>query len=104
MTNCEVNSLMHLSVRFSNEAGMKSFLDFLYEKSQAGVSFTGLLEAMENEVTVVTAIHNIKSNAKARANHTHPIKFQSLQTKACTKGVYSEKQREKSTLGNPNNA
>ena len=58
---------MHLSVRFSNEAGMKSFLDFLYEKSQAGVSFTGLLEAMENEVTVVTAIHNIKSN---KGSHT----------------------------------
>lgn len=67
MTNREVNSLMHLSVRFSNEAGMKSFLDFLYEKSQAGVSFTGLLEAMENEVTVVTAIHNIKSN---KGSHT----------------------------------
>lgn len=53
---------MHLNVRFSNETGLKEFQDLLYAKSGQGVSFTGLLEAMVNEVTIVTAIHNIKSN------------------------------------------
>ncbi len=41
---------------------MKQFQDLLYEKSGQGVCFTGLLEAMANEVTIVTAVHNIKSN------------------------------------------
>ncbi|MGL6201563.1 MAG: group II intron reverse transcriptase/maturase [Lachnospiraceae bacterium] len=53
---------MHLNVRFSTEAELKQILDFLYEKSGEGVAFTGLVEAMTNEVTIVTAIHNIKSN------------------------------------------
>lgn len=53
---------MHLSVRFSSETDLKRFQDILYEKSGQGVSFTGLLEAMANEVTIVTAVHNIKSN------------------------------------------
>lgn len=56
------DSLVHLNVRFSNETGLKGFQDLLYAKSGQGVSFTGLLEAMVNEVTIVTAIHNIKSN------------------------------------------
>jgi len=54
--------LVHLNVRFSTEAELKQTLDFLYEKSGEGVAFTGLVEAMTNEVTIVTAIHNIKSN------------------------------------------
>ncbi|MBR1444089.1 MAG: group II intron reverse transcriptase/maturase, partial [Firmicutes bacterium] len=53
---------MHLSVGFSNETELKQTLDFLFKKSQAGISFTGLVEAMSSEVTIVTAIHNIKSN------------------------------------------
>lgn len=53
---------MHLSVRFSTEKELKQFQDLLYEKSGQGVSFTGLLEAMVSEVTIVTAVHNIKSN------------------------------------------
>ena len=56
------DSLVHLNVRFSTEAEMKQTLDFLYEKSKEGIAFTGLAEAMVNEVTIVTAIHNIKSN------------------------------------------
>ena len=56
------DSLVHLNVRFSTEAEMKQTLDFLYEKSKEGIAFTGLVEAMVNEVTIVTAIHNIKSN------------------------------------------
>ncbi len=55
-------SLVHLNVRFQSETELKKFQDLLYEKSGQGVSFTGLLEAMASEVTIVTAIHNIKSN------------------------------------------
>lgn len=62
MTNREVIDLVHLNVVFSSEAGLHDTLDFLYQKSHAGASFTGLLEAMVHEVTIVTAIHNIKSN------------------------------------------
>ena len=52
-------NLVHLSVRFSTEKELKQFQDLLYEKSGQGVSFTGLLEAMVSEVTIVTAVHNI---------------------------------------------
>ena len=55
-------NLVHLNVRFSTETELKKIQDFLYEKSGQGVSFTGLVEAMANEVTIVTAGHNIKSN------------------------------------------
>lgn len=55
-------SLVHLNVRFSTETGLKEFQDLLYVKSGQGISFTGLLEAMVNEATIVTAVHNIKSN------------------------------------------
>ena len=55
-------SLGHLNVGFSNETGLKRFQDMLFEKSGQGVSFTGLLEAMVNDTTIVTAVHNIKSN------------------------------------------
>ena len=41
---------------------IRAFQDLLYEESGQGVSFTGLLEAMVNETTIVTAVHNIKSN------------------------------------------
>lgn len=62
MTNCEVMNLVHLDVRFSNESDLNRTLDFLYDKSKEGINFTGLLEAVTNEITIVTAIHNIKSN------------------------------------------
>ena len=47
------DSLVHLNVRFSTEAELKQTLDFLYEKSKEGIAFTGLVEAMVNEVTIV---------------------------------------------------
>ena len=53
------DSLVHLNVRFSTEAELKQTLDFLYEKSKEGIAFTGLVEAMVNEVTIVTAIHKM---------------------------------------------
>ncbi len=55
-------SLVHLNVRFSTESDLKDFQDLLYEKAGQGSTFTGLLEAMTNEITIVTAIHNIKAN------------------------------------------
>ena len=57
-------NLVHLNVRFSTETELKKTQDFLYEKSGQGVSFTGLVEAMANEVTIVTAVH-ISSPTKA---------------------------------------
>lgn len=45
-------NLVHLNVRFSTETELKKIQDFLYEKSGQGVSFTGLVEAMANEVTI----------------------------------------------------
>ena len=68
-------SLLHLSVRFSSEAELKQFQDFLYEKSGQGASITGLLEAMNNEITIVTAIHNIKSNKGSKTAGVDMIKM-----------------------------
>ena len=62
MTNREVIEPVHLNVRFSNETELRQFQDFLYQKSQNGAAFTGLLEAMVSDTTIVTAVHNIKSN------------------------------------------
>ena len=62
--------LVHLNVRFSNETELKQFLDFLYQKSAEGIAFTGLLEAVVNDTTIVTAVHNIKSN---NGSHTAGI-------------------------------
>lgn len=69
---------MHLNVKFSNETDLKCLLDLLYLKSEQGVTFTGLLEAMTNEVTIVTAIHNIKSNKGSKtvgADNTNMDKY-----------------------------
>ena len=66
---------MHLNVRFSTEAELKQTLDFLYEKSKQGVGFTGLLEAMVSEVTIVTAIHNIKSNKGSKTAGVDRVKM-----------------------------
>ena len=69
------DSLVHLNVRFSTEAELKQTLDFLYEKSKEGIAFTGLVEAMVNEVTVVTAIHNIKSNKGSKTAGVDQVKM-----------------------------
>lgn len=53
---------MHIYVNLSSEKDLKNLQDFLYAQSQGNKTFTGLLEAVESEVTIVTAIHNIKSN------------------------------------------
>ena len=64
-----------LNVRFSTETELKKIQDFLYEKSGQGVSFTGLVEAMVNEVTIVTAVHNIKSNKGSKTAGVDKIKM-----------------------------
>lgn len=66
---------MHLNVRFSKESDLKRIQDLLYEKSGQKVSFTGLLEAMVNEVTIVTAIHNIKSNKGSKTAGVDKMKI-----------------------------
>lgn len=66
---------MHLNVRFSDEAGLKQLLDFLYDKSKQGVKFTGLMEIVSHEVTIVTAIHNIKSNKGSKTSGVDKIKM-----------------------------
>lgn len=68
-------SLVHLNVRFSTETELKRFLDFLYEKSGQGISFTGLLEAMVSETAIVTAIHNIKSNKGSKTAGVDGVKM-----------------------------
>lgn len=68
-------NLVHLNVRFSTETELKKIQDFLYEKSGQGVSFTGLVEAVANEVTIVTAVHNIKSNKGSRTAGVDKMKM-----------------------------
>ena len=68
---------MHLNVGFSTESELKTFLDFLYAKSGQNISFTGLLEAMCHEVTIVTAVHNIKSNKGSKTAGVDEIKMNS---------------------------
>lgn len=57
---------MHINAGFSNEAQLKKLTGLLYEKSREGTTFTGLMEAISNEVTIITAIHNIKANAGSK--------------------------------------
>lgn len=69
------DSLVHLNVRFSTERELKELLDFLYSKSEQGISFTGLLEAMSHEMTIVTAVHNIKSNKGSKTAGVDEVKM-----------------------------
>jgi group II intron reverse transcriptase/maturase len=66
---------MHLNVNLSSETNLKELQDFLYVKSQENKTFTGLLEAAASEVTIVTAIHNIKSNKGSKTAGVDKIKM-----------------------------
>lgn len=66
---------MHLNVNLSCEADLKKLQDFLYAQSQQNKTFTGLLEAVSSEVTIVTAIHNIKSNKGSKTAGVDKIKM-----------------------------
>lgn len=66
---------MHLNAEFSSETELNKTLDFLYEKSKQKASFTGLLEAVENEVTIVTAVHNIKANSGSKTTGVDKVQM-----------------------------
>lgn len=66
---------MHLNVSLSSETSLKELQDFLYAKSQENTAFTGLLEAVAHEVTIVTAIHNIKSNKGSKTAGVDKLKM-----------------------------
>ena len=57
---------MHLKHSFTSEAELKEKLDFIYSQSKKGKSFHGIMEVAFNEVTIITAIHNIKINKGAK--------------------------------------
>ena len=65
---------LNINAKFSNETQLKSCLDLLYQRSKENVSFTGLLEAIANEVTIITAIHNIKSNKGSKTSGVDKVK------------------------------
>lgn len=66
---------MHLNVNLSCEADLKKLQDFLYTQSQQNKTFTGLLEAVSSEITIVTAIHNIKSNKGSKTAGVDKVKI-----------------------------
>lgn len=66
---------MHLNVNLSSETSLKELQDFLYAKSQENKAFTGLLEAVASEITIVTAIHNIKSNKGSKTAGVDKVKM-----------------------------
>ena len=45
-----------------NEKQLVNVLDKMYENSKKNTEFYDLVEVMKNEQTIITAIHNIKSN------------------------------------------
>lgn len=53
---------MRVKDYIKSESELKLELDRLYYESKKGKSFTGILELATNEQTIITAIHNIKSN------------------------------------------
>ena len=66
---------MHLNVSLSCETDLKKLQDFLYAQSQQDKNFTGLLEAVISETTIVTAIHNIKSNKGSKTAGVDKVKM-----------------------------
>lgn len=56
---------MLINGNFSSESGLKQTLDYIYARSKEGKGFHGIVEVVANQVTIVTAIHNIKSNKGA---------------------------------------
>ena len=66
---------MHLNVSLSCETDLKKLQDFLYAQSQQNNNFTGLLEAVISETTIVTAIHNIKSNKGSKTAGVDKVKM-----------------------------
>lgn len=59
---------MIINADFSSETGLKNRLDQLYKHSKEGKHFNGLFEIAFHEITIVTAIHKIKSNKGANTS------------------------------------
>lgn len=53
---------MEVNYQIKSESDLKQTLDELYEFSKEGKSLNGLYEIIINEHTIITAIHDIKSN------------------------------------------
>lgn len=66
---------MHLKHNFTSEAELKEKLDFIYSQSFNGKSFHGILEVAFNDVTITTAIHNIKSNKGSKTAGVDKVKM-----------------------------
>lgn len=66
---------MHIKHNFKSEAELKNIFDFIYSQSSKGKSFHGILEVAFNKVTIVTAIHNIKSNKGSQIAGTDKMKM-----------------------------
>lgn len=56
---------MHLSGNFSSEAQLNEKLDFIYQQSKLERVFHGILDVATNKITIITAVHKIKSNKGA---------------------------------------
>lgn len=66
---------MNLKHNFKSEAELKYILDFIYMESLKGKSFHGIIEVAFNEITIITAIHNIKSNKGSKTAGIDKIKM-----------------------------
>ena len=66
---------MNLKHGFSSESELKNTLDFIYSQSKEGKNFHGLIEIAFNEITIVTAVHNIKSNKGANTAGIDKVKI-----------------------------
>ncbi|MBP2257050.1 hypothetical protein [Virgibacillus alimentarius] len=53
---------MEVNYQIESEKDLKQTLDRLYQHSREGKSLNGLYEIIINEHTIITAIHDIKSN------------------------------------------
>ena len=66
---------MNLKHNFKSEAELKDTLDFIYNQSSKGKSFHGIIEVELSEVTIITAIYNIKSNKGSKTAGIGKIKM-----------------------------
>ncbi|MCA1064623.1 group II intron reverse transcriptase/maturase (plasmid) [Rossellomorea sp. AcN35-11] len=57
---------MRVKNTIQNEQQLKETLDELYAMSKEGKSFTGLLELITNEQTIVSAVHKLKANSGSK--------------------------------------
>ncbi|MEK5400107.1 group II intron reverse transcriptase/maturase [Paenibacillus odorifer] len=57
---------MRVPNTIQTEKELRETLDLLFAHSKKGKSFTGILELVSNDQTIITAIHNIKSNTGAK--------------------------------------